>query len=289
MIKIIFKELRYYQWIKNIIIFAALVFSGQFFQLNKIICSLLAFIVFCLYSSVVYVINDLVDVEKDKIHPVKKNRPIASGKISVKLAFIMIFIILFVSILIQLRLNFSFMIVANSYLLLMIGYSFYLKNIFIADVIVIAGGFLLRAIAGAEVIDVEISLWLIICTFFLALLIGFGKRRSELINLGDNASNFKKTLKNYSVDLIDKFILIITSSVLISYVLYAFDTRTIEKLSGNMKFTIPFVVYGILRYLYLINNNNQTEAPEIIVLKDKATLINFVFWFISILIILYIK
>lgn len=289
MLKIVFKELRYFQWIKNIIIFAPLIFSGQFFQIDKVFTSVLGFIVFCLYSSSIYIINDLTDINKDKLHPIKKNRPIAAGLISIPFAFIILFIVLCIAIIIQIQLNINFNIIAICYFLLMFLYSFYLKNIFIADVIVIAGGFILRAVAGAEIISVEISYWLIICTFFLAMLIGFGKRRSELINLGNKAVNFKKTLAFYSVELIDKFLLIITSSILISYVLYAFDSRTIDKLSGNMKYSIPFVIYGILRYLYLITNNQLTETPEIIVLKDKATLINFILWILSIIIILYLN
>lgn len=289
MVKLILNEIRYYQWIKNLIIFAALLFSDNIFNYSKFIKTIFGFVVFCFISSAIYILNDIVDIEKDKVHPVKRFRPLASGELSISTAVVIFIILILLSILLLQFTNNYFKIIVLSYFVLMLAYSFLLKNIVIADVITIAFGFLLRAIAGAELIQVEISHWLIICTFLLALLLGLGKRRSEIINLGDNAGEFKKILSKYNVNLIEQFISIVSSTVLIAYILYAFDARTITKLSDNMKFTIPFVVYGILRYLYLMHNNKSTETPESIILKDKPTLLNLLLWVCSVMIVLYFR
>ncbi|HPQ18368.1 MAG TPA: decaprenyl-phosphate phosphoribosyltransferase [bacterium] len=290
MIKIIFQELRYYQWLKNLLVFSALFFSGNIFNIKYIIITIFGFIVFCLLSSCVYIINDIIDIEKDKLHPQKKLRPIASGKLKIiEAIFLLAFLFSLILVFLTYLKNFYFTITALIYFFMMVAYSLYFKNIIIADVIVIALGFILRAISGAELIKVEISNWLMICTFLLALFLALGKRRSEIINLGEIAINFKKILSDYNIQIIDYFLTIVGSTIIFSYILYAFDERTVSKLSYNMRFSIPFVVYGILRYFFLIQQNKYTETPEIIIIKDKPTLINLCLWVLSILFILYFK
>ncbi|HOK39804.1 MAG TPA: decaprenyl-phosphate phosphoribosyltransferase [bacterium] len=290
MIKIIFQELRYYQWLKNLLVFSALFFSGNIFNIKYIIITIFGFIVFCLLSSCVYIINDIIDIEKDKLHPQKKLRPIASGKLKIiEAIFLLAFLFSLILVFLTYLKNFYFTITALIYFFMMVAYSLYFKNIIIADVIVIALGFILRAISGAELIKVEISNWLVICTFLLALFLALGKRRSEIINLGEIAINFKKILSDYNIQIIDYFLTIVGSTIIFSYILYAFDERTVSKLSYNMRFSIPFVVYGILRYFFLIQQNKYTETPEIIIIKDKPTLINLCLWVLSILFILYFK
>jgi len=278
------------QWLKNIFVFAALIFAVKFFDLSAILKTILGFIAFCLTSSSIYIINDICDKEKDRLHPQKKNRPLAADKISVNQALIFSIVLLIIGLIIGYLVSPTtkyFLYSLLFYFAITCAYSFYLKNFVILDVIIIAIGFVIRAIAGAFIINVEISNWLLFCSFLLALLIGFGKRRNELITLGENANSHRKNLKEYTTTITDYFILIISSAAIIAYSLYCMSERTRQQFhTDNLKYTIPFVVYGILRYIYIIIYNNEGGEPENLLLKDKGLLINFLLWTISIILII---
>jgi 4-hydroxybenzoate polyprenyltransferase len=252
----------------------------------------------------VYIVNDLVDVEKDRAHPRKRLRPIASGKLSrgaaISAAVAILAIALASSILLD-RLSaslpyptgspvfpfaFPFSLVAITYLILQIAYSFLLKNIVIIDVFAIAAGFLLRAVAGGVVIQVPISPWLYVVTVLLALFIGFGKRRNELLLLEGAAANHRAILRDYTADLLDQILSITAASTVIAYSLYTFSAENLPR-NHAMMLTIPFALYGIFRYLYLIHVKNEGGSPEEILLRDRPFLAAAVIWAITVGVILY--
>ncbi len=312
MLKYILKSMRPRQWPKNGILFLPLLFTlrqywrpftpemWRFFAL-----AVAGFVIYCLLSGVVYIINDLVDVEKDRAHPRKRLRPIPSGKLSrrdaVRATTIILILALAASMLLDvlsqsfpfpsdapvLPVPFPFTLVGGAYLVLQIAYSFYLKNIVIVDVFAIAAGFLLRAVAGATVIQVPISAWLYVVTILGALFIGFSKRRNELVLLEGAASNHRAILKEYSPELLDEMISVTTASTVISYSLYTFTADNLPR-NHAMMATIPFVLYGIFRYLYLVHVKNEGGSPEELLLRDRPLLASIVLWGISVVAILYI-
>ena len=245
-----------------------------------------AFIIFCLLSGAVYMINDVVDIEKDRLHPKKRFRPIASGELGVKPALIAAIILTAISLIAGFALSASFGLVAATYFVLQLGYTFSLKHIVLIDVFAIAAGFVLRAIAGAVVIQVAISPWLYIVTILLSLFLGFSKRRHELVLLSDQASNHRQILQEYTPELLEEILAVVTSSTIMAYSLYTF---TYDKLPKNhaMMLTIPFALYGIFRYLYLVHLKNEGGSPEEILLGDKPFLINVLLWMASVVVILY--
>lgn len=285
----IVKSMRPKQWTKNIFLFAGLIFSQNFFNLPLLLETILAFIIFCLLTGSVYILNDLTDLKDDRHHPVKSRRPIASGDLKLPQAILTLMILIPASLGLSYYLNISFFIVALSYFLLQIAYSFSLKRIIILDVFVIACGFVLRVIAGALVINAEISSWLIICTILLALFLGLSKRRHELVAIGEGLSNNRKPMKEYSPYLLDQMISVVTAATVVAYALYTMSEETIERFSTkSLIYTIPFVLYGVFRYLYLIHQKGEGGNPENLLITDKPLMFNILCWVIGVMIILYV-
>jgi 4-hydroxybenzoate polyprenyltransferase len=276
------------QWIKNLLIFAPLLFAQQLTDPPRVMKSLLAFVLFCALSGVVYLLNDLVDRERDRQHPDKAKRPIASGRLPLPAARLSLVILFLVATSASLMLSVPFGIVGLTYLLTNLFYSFWLKQIVIIDVMTISFGFVLRALGGAVAIDVEISPWLILCTILLSLFLASCKRRQEL-SLTENAWEHRPALKEYSVGFLDQMISIVTASTLISYSFYTISPGVEEKLGTSYLFlTIPFVLYGIFRYLYLVHQRGQGGSPTAALLTDRSLMICVALWGLAAALILYL-
>lgn len=278
--KDLIESIRPKQWTKNLLIFAALLFTANLTNINLLVRSTLAFILFCLLAGSAYILNDLSDLEEDKAHPLKCKRPLPSGRLKVSYALGFSLFLATFSLTAGYYLSFNFFLTALAYLLLNLIYSLSLKNVVIVDVLSISLGFVLRAIAGAVVIEVVISPWLLICTLLLALFLALGKRRQELTLLKDKAGYHRRILKRYSSSLLDQMISVVTSSTVIAYCLYTFTSETAQKAKFLM-LTMPFVLYGIFRYLYLIYQKGEGGEPETILLKDKPLIINILLWIIA--------
>lgn len=265
-----FKLFRVAQWIKNFFVFVPLLFSLHLFQEDYFTTSLRAFITFCFASSFVYIINDIVDREADRAHLEKKNRPIASGQVSVKLALILAAILLVCIVLLMFTFNSTFNIAVVVFLVLNMFYSFSFKHIVILDVFSIAAGFSLRVLAGAFAIDVEISSWLILTTMFISLFLGVMKRHSELSIAAENTnSNTRKVLQHYSIDFANQMATVAAAGVIICYALYTVAARTITVFgTENLIYTTPFVVFGIFRYMYLVYKFDKGENTTRIMVTD---------------------
>ncbi|PRR80230.1 Decaprenyl-phosphate phosphoribosyltransferase [Clostridium liquoris] len=283
-LKALIQIMRPKQWIKNAFVFAALVFSGKFVEIPLLIINIKTFILFCLTSSTIYILNDLVDVEKDKLHPEKRNRPLPSGRISKKTAITLDILIFVIVVLLSIKDTKLFFILLT-YLVLNVLYSFKLKNVVIIDVMIITFGFVLRVEAGSVSTNIPISPWLILCTILLSLFLALNKRKSELITLKNKSGSHRKILEEYSIEFIDSMLTIVTPSILMAYCLYTFSSVQ----SKSMMLTIPFVLYGIFRYQYLMYKKNIGGKPEDIFTKDIPFLINIVLWIISVLVIIYFK
>ncbi len=281
------KTMRPKQWTKNIFIFAALVFDEKLFIPELLARTVAAFVLFCLISSTVYLINDLVDIEKDRQHPAKRHRPLASGQLKPAVALVAAVIIPLVCLPLSFALEPLFGVVALAYLAVMIAYSFVLKDMVIIDVLTIAAGFVLRVAAGTIVVEVErFSPWLYVCMTLLALFQGFGKRRHELVVLEGNANEHRPSLNEYSLQLLDEMIAVVTSATVVAYSLYTFSAPNLPA-NHAMMLTIPFVLYGIFRYLYLMHFKKEGGSPEEILLKDKPLIIDFGLWSLAVIVIMY--
>jgi len=288
-LKYVLLSMRPDQWIKNFLVFAALLFSKNLLSLSKNIEAIIGFTIFCMITGCAYMINDLVDLEKDKLHSVKSRRPLASGKLKKDTAIKIVVLVCLASLFSAFYMNILFGIIILAYFLLNIGYSIYLKNIVIIDVVSIAAGFVLRVLGGAVIISVVASQWLILCTILLSLFLGFSKRRHELVLLEDSATSHRKVLEHYSPYLLDQMIAVVTASTLICYALYTMSKDTIEKLgTSKLIYTIPFVLYGIFRYLYLVHQKEDGGSPTEIMFTDKPMIINICLWIISSIIFIYI-
>jgi 4-hydroxybenzoate polyprenyltransferase len=288
-IKALITTMRPRQWLKNTIIFAALVFDRQLSIENwpAVLRTFLGFVIFCLLSGAVYIINDIADLEADKQHPIKKNRPLASGKLSVNVARGFAIITLLIIIPLSFLLFPAFGIVAVSYLVLNLAYSNWIKNIPLLDVFAIALGFVLRILAGVTLIEVaRFSPWLYVVTTLGALYIGFGKRRAELALLADRANSHRKVLDGYTLPLLDQLITIVSGTTIIAYSLYTFSAPNMPD-NHTMMLTIPFVMYGIFRYLYLIQVKHRGGAPEEVLFSDHPLQITIILWGIAVLAIFY--
>ena len=282
------KTMRPRQWVKSVIVFAALVFDGKLFNPALFLQTALIFVASCLLSSAVYILNDLVDMQKDRQHPRKRNRPLASGRLDVRFAAVAALALGLAAIGGAFALNVWAGIVLLAYLAQNIAYSFWLKNIVIIDVMVLSLGFLLRVVAGVAVVQVEnFSPWLYICVTLLALFLGFGKRRQEIVLLEDDAHQHRASLAEYNLPLLDQIITIITTSTLIAYTFYSFDAST-ALAHNKMLVTVPFVFYFIARYLYLVHVKGLGGAPDELLLEDKPLLINSALWALSVVILIYI-
>ena len=271
------------QWIKNFFVFAAVVFSKNIFNIDCLFKAGLAFVCFCLISSCAYVLNDLVDVEKDRHHPRKQYRPIASGVVKQMEAIVILMILLGLATVLSFNVSWYFGIAVLAYFINNLLYSFALKHIVILDVMSIAIGFLLRVIGGALAIDVDISEWILLCTLLISLFLGLSKRRNELITLESSAGKHRKILEEYSSEFINNMLSIVTACTVMSYSLYTFSAYT----NNYMMFTIPFVLYGIFRYQYIVYKKNEGGSPEEVILSDKPFLINIILWIIVSIVILY--
>lgn len=288
MLKSIIKLLRPQQWLKNGVVLAGLIFAGQGTNPTYQIVTLMTIAAFCLLSSAVYSLNDIADINRDRKHPLKKNRPLAAGDISVSTAGVIGIVLTLAGLALTLYIGMGLFYVALAYLVLNILYTFVFKNIVIIDVMSIAGGFVLRALAGAVAINVEFSNWLLITTFVLALFLGLGKRRHEIMFLEEDASSHRKILDNYSPYLLDQLIGVVTASTVITYLFYTLSAEVSEKLHTEYLYvTIPFVIYGIFRYLYLVHKEDKGGSPTKLLLADRPLLADVVLWLVSIIIILY--
>ena len=275
-------------WVKNVFVFAALVFAHQLPDIGSLGLVIAAFAVFCLLSSSVYLLNDVVDREADRLHPAKKDRPVASGALSPRAAAAASLLLAALALAGALALSWSFAAIACTYLLSNIAYSISLKKMVILDVIIVATGFLLRAWGGAVVIGVEMSHWLILCTGLIALFLGFTKRRQEIATL-ERASEQRPILREYSLPFLDQMISIVTASSLLAYTLYAFSPEVAEKLGTRwMGLTIPFVLFGIFRYLYLVHQHGEGDNPTELLLSDSQLLWTVLLWGITALLALYV-
>lgn len=288
MIKALIKTMRPRQWVKNVFIFAALVFDEQLLSLGPLLNTIFGFILLCLGSSTVYLINDLADLEQDRLHPVKRLRPLAAGDLSVRVAQIAAVSLFIISIGAGFALNITFGAILLTYLILNLFYSFWLKHIPIIDVLVLASGFVLRVAAGVALITVQrFSPWLYMCTTLLALFIGFGKRRAEMVLLADNAESHRRVLDGYTIPFLDQLIVIVSGTAIVAYSLYTFSAQNLPE-NNLMMLTIPFVVYGIFRYLHLVNVQNAGGAPEELVLTDWPLMVTVLLWAATAVTILYL-
>ena len=264
-------------------------FAKQLTDASAVFDAILTFASFCLLSSAVYLINDLLDVSSDRLHPLKSRRPIAAGRVTKATALTTAILLIIVSQLISFGLNLKTGIVSSSFLILGVMYSISLKHFVIIDVISVSLGFVLRAVAGAFAISVEISPWLLACTFLLATFLGLGKRRHELLILEDEAAIHRKSLANYSTYFLDQLIAVVTASTLVAYCFYTLSPEIEHKLGTRyLSLTIPFVLYGIFRYLFLIHHKKSSGDPTKALLTDAPILINIVLWIASILALVYV-
>lgn len=284
------RAMRPRQWVKNTVIFAGLVFDRQFVPENwpAILRTTVGFIIFCLLSGIVYIINDIADVDADRQHPSKKNRPVASGDLPIPVAKAAVIVLIIVVFPVSYLLSPDFFLVAMGYFLLNLAYSKWLKHIPLLDVFAIALGFVLRVAAGVTLIHVaRFSPWLYVVTTLGALYIGFGKRRAELALLADNANSHRRVLDGYTIPILDQYITIVSATTIVAYSLYTFSAPNLPD-NHAMMLTIPFVLYGIFRYLYLIKVKHSGGAPEDVFLSDRPLQVSIIFWGLSVLLIFYI-
>ncbi|MFN8411667.1 MAG: decaprenyl-phosphate phosphoribosyltransferase [Anaerolineales bacterium] len=288
MLTALIKTMRPRQWTKNVFIFAALVFDKQLFKLDSFLHTLAGFALFCLISSCVYIFNDLADLEADRQHPEKKNRPIASGKLSVSAAWVAGIALVAITIGLSYLLTPGFEAVIIAYFILNMAYSKWLKHVPILDVFIIATGFVLRVHAGVTLIQVErFSPWLYVVMTLLSLFLGFGKRRAELSLLTSGAGSHRKVLEGYTLPLLDQYIMIVSATFIIAYSLYTFNAPNLPK-NDSMMLTIPFVVYAIFRYLHLIHVEQAGGSPEEILLLDRPFQIAMLLWAGAVLAVFYL-
>ncbi|HEY6170797.1 MAG TPA: decaprenyl-phosphate phosphoribosyltransferase [Candidatus Kapabacteria bacterium] len=285
--------LRPKQWTKNLFVFSALVFSQHLFDWEYAKLSVMAFVLFSATASVIYIVNDILDRDRDRLHHKKKHRPIASGAISVPSAITTAIIALGILVPTALGLPLKFGFCLAMYFVMNLAYSLFLKEVVLIDVFVIAVGFMLRVVGGAYVIDVPISSWLILTTMFLSLFLAVAKRRGELVMLESGnvqSPTTRKVLEHYSVDFTEQLCTICASGFVISYALYTVSDRTVKMFgTENLIFTTPFVLYGVFRYLYLLHKKNLGENPTEVVLTDIPMILNFVAYAFAMFFILYLN
>jgi 4-hydroxybenzoate polyprenyltransferase len=281
--------LRPKQWVKNFFVFAPLVFSLELFKMTPLQTSLRAFFAFCLTASAVYTINDIVDVESDRQHPDKKNRPLAARKISLTQAYVLFCFMIVCAGLTASQMDTRFQVVLVSYFLMNLAYSFKLKHVVLLDVFIIAAGFMMRVLAGAYAIDVQVSSWIVLCTMFISLFLGFAKRRGEIVLMEEQGvSTERKVLDLYRVGFLDQMLTIAATGAVVSYALYTVAPRTLALLgTEKMIYTTVFVIFGIFRYLYLIHMTDSTENPTNAVTSDVAILITGFLWIASCVLLIY--
>jgi 4-hydroxybenzoate polyprenyltransferase len=281
-------SLRPGQWTKNLLVFAPLIFAVRLFDVDAVARATAGFVIFCALSSVVYLVNDVMDREADRRHPRKRSRPIAAGDLSIATALSAGLVLAAVALAASFMLDWRFGAVAAGYLALQTLYSGPLKHIVIIDVLTIAMGFVLRAVAGALVLDVVISHWLLVCTILLALFMALAKRRHELVLLADGAAGHRPILDEYSAYLLDQMIAVVTASTLIAYIFYTISPETEQKFGTSwLGLTIPFPLYGIFRYLYLVHRREGGGSPSDMLLNDRPLLACVTLWVAAVVLIIY--
>jgi 4-hydroxybenzoate polyprenyltransferase len=287
-VPLLLTSLRPSQWTKNLLVFAGLLFGHRLFDERAVVEAVAAFVIFCALSGVVYLVNDIADRESDRQHPLKARRPIASGALPVATAAAAAVALGAVALAASAAIGSRFAGVAAAYLALQFLYSGLLKHIVILDVLTIAIGFVLRAVAGAVAVNVEISHWLLVCTILLALFIALAKRRHEIVLLADGATQHRPILGEYNSYLLDQMIAVVTASTLMAYVFYTISPETQEKFgTGWLGLTIPFPLYGIFRYLYLVHRREGGGSPAELLLTDRPLLACVALWALAVAVIIY--
>ncbi len=277
------------QWIKNLFVFAPILFAGKLMDIPMLLTNIVAFLAFCGISSSVYVLNDIVDVESDRVHKKKRFRPIAAGDVTITQAKVLFIVLLIITALLSLKLPLLFIFAISLYLINNLLYTFKFKNVVLLDVFSISAGFMLRVVAGAFAISVSVSSWMIITTIFISLFLGISKRRAELSGPNqDNLEKQRKVLSDYDVVFVDQMNTIAATGTIISYALYTVSEKAVQAFHSELLiYTTPFVIYGIFRYLYLLHKKNLGESPTQIVTRDIPIIINSIFWLISCALIIY--
>jgi len=276
------------QWTKNVFVWAALIFDGKFLEPVYFVRTLLTFILFCLVSSIVYTINDLADIEKDRQHPDKRNRPLASGALRPHNAIIGAALLFVITVPGALWLGAGLALILYGYLAVMIAYSFWLKNVVIVDVLTIAAGFVLRVAAGVLVVNAaRFSPWIYVCMALLALFLALGKRRQEIVLLQENAGHTRAILQEYSLRFVDEMLGLVSSTTVMAYSLYTFSAPNLPP-NHLMMLTIPFVLYGLFRYLYLIHVKGETDPPDVVALKDRPLQVDILLFGLVVFLVFYI-
>jgi 4-hydroxybenzoate polyprenyltransferase len=274
------------QWLKNVFVFVGIFFDGRI-DLERVLATTAAFGIFCLLSSAVYLINDLSDLERDRLHPKKRHRPLASGALSPRTAWVAALLILGGGLPLSFVLNPAFGGVALFYVVLMLTYTFYLKHMVIIDVMVVAAGFVLRVLAGITVIDVtRFSPWLFVCTTLLSLFIAINKRRHELLLLAGEANNHRSSLQGYTESFLDHMTSLVTATLLTAYSFYTFSAPNLPA-NHAMMLTIPIALYGVFRYLYLVHAKGLGGDPEELVMEDKPLLLALILWVLTAGLVIY--
>jgi 4-hydroxybenzoate polyprenyltransferase len=284
----LFQLLRPTQWSKNTVLFAALIFAKHLFVLSDLRAVALGFLAFCSLASGAYVMNDLRDCARDREHPLKSLRPLPSGRVRRGTAVVLSIALVVAGMLGAIALQPGFGLLAGVYFVLQVAYTFWLKEVVILDVMSIAAGFVIRAVAGGVIIGVPVSPWLIICTFLLALFLGFSKRRHELVLLEGRATDHRASLKEYSPYFLDQMIAVVTASTVVAYAIYTASPEVREKLgTDKLYLTIPFVLFGIFRYLYLVHQREEGGNPTQLLLTDQPLLIDVLLWIATAALLLY--
>lgn len=286
---LLFRSLRIYQWTKNLLVLAALLFAKEFSNPEQVLNSIMAFFAFCMASSASYLLNDLIDIEKDRAHPRKCKRPLASGELSPASAIVLMAVLFAVGAGIAWTLRPQFLVALLAYVTLTISYSLFLKNLIIIDVMTVALGFVVRAIAGAVALQVGFSNWLVVCTLFLALFLALSKRRHELTLLEGGAGSHRSVLFHYSVHYVDQLILIMAGAAIITYTIYTCSPEVVERLgTDQLYYTLPFVVYGMARYLFLVHHKTGGGDPSAALLQDAPLGLAVAGWGIACFLIIYL-
>jgi 4-hydroxybenzoate polyprenyltransferase len=285
---LLFTSLRPEQWTKNLFVFAGLLFGGRLADVEPVLLATATFVIFCALSGSVYLFNDVADREADRVHPLKSSRPIATGALPVRTAVLTAGFLGAAAIQAAVLIRPALGAVGGAYLILLLLYSVLLKHVVIVDVLTIAAGFVLRAVAGALAVSVPISHWLVVCTTLLALFLALSKRRHELTLLAEGATEHRPILTEYSPYLLDQMVGVVTASTLVAYAIYSTSPETAERLgTDRLGLTIPFVLYGIFRYLYLVHQKRGGGSPSTLLLTDKPLLACVALWIVSVVIILY--
>ncbi len=282
------RALRPHQWTKNLLVFAALLFSKHLFEPEPFLRTFLAFLAFCGLAGAVYLWNDIADIEQDRLHPKKKLRPLAAGELSIRNATLGAVALVVAALSLSFWLDVRLGLCASAYLGMNLGYSFGLKHVVILDVLTLALGFVLRALAGGFVIDVPVTEWLLVMTLLLALFLALAKRRHEITSLGEGASSHRAILAEYSPYLIDQMTSVVTASVVTAYAFYTLSPETVAKFgTAKLSWTLPLVLYGIFRYLYLVHQKDRGDSPTDMLLTDRPLLATVALWVALVIVIVY--